>query len=168
MNKIIFDIKPHIFAANQIKYYLKTYSDRIIKGIFPLNLLNTEYLANKYDKFFQFHDKLGYRPVENNDILHTIEKLDKQIIGIEKISNQNIFVATIYKSGDTIPFNSKTPIEGFLTKQQAIDSLRFKIKNSTPIYIYEVRTTQFNMIDGKLMATQVLNPINEESYLLTV
>lgn len=167
-NRIIFDIKSTIYAANQIKFYLKTYSDRIIMGKFPLILLNTEYLVDKYEKICLFYDKHGYVPFQNENILDVIKKLDEQIGELNKISDKNIFIATIYKSNDIIPVNAKTPLQGFFTKKDAINYMRTIIKNTTPIYIYEVGATQFNMIDGKLIANQALYPVNEEPYLLTI
>ncbi|XWV24879.1 hypothetical protein QJ856_gp0904 [Tupanvirus deep ocean] len=166
-NKIIYDIKPATYASNQIKYYLKNYADRIIRGVFPLDLLNLEYLTCKYEKFSQFYDRLGYVHVPPNEFLDVVLKLDKQLYEIKKLPS-NVFVATIYKSGDTIPVNITTPLQGFLTKEEAINNLREKVNSGTPIYVYEVKAEQFHMLDGKLIATKVLNPIKEESLLLTV
>ncbi|XWV26126.1 hypothetical protein QJ857_gp0954 [Tupanvirus soda lake] len=166
-NKMIYDIKPATYASNQIKYYLKNYADRIIRGVFPLDLLNLQYLICKYEKFSQFYDRLGYVHVPQNELFNVILKLDKQLYEIEKLPN-NVYVATIYKSGDTIPVNMTTPIQGFLTKEEAINNLREKVSSGTPIYVYEVKANQFHMLDGKLIATKVLNPVNEESLLLTV
>lgn len=167
LNKIIFDIKPNIYSANQIKFYLTAYSDRIIKGTFPLNLLKIDYLSEKYEKFTRYYEKLQYAPVNNESLMSTINKLDKQLVDIKKISGKNIFIATLYKSGDTIPVNTKTPIEGFLTKEAAINNIRQKLKKYGPIYLYEIKAEQFSMVDGKLIAVQPLYPIREESFLLS-
>jgi len=165
-NKIIFDIKPTMYASNQIKFYLKKYSDKIIRGVFPLNLLQMEYLVSKYEKFTQFYDNLGYEWVDQKMLFNIIQKLDTQICQIEEIPN-NVYVATLYKSSDIIPVNSRTPVQGFMTKNEAIDNIQSKIIPGTPIYLYEINANQFHMIDGKLMAINTLNVINFESLLLT-
>lgn len=167
-NKIIYSIKSEKFASNQIKYYLHTYSDKIVRGTFPLNLLDVAYLSSKYDKFTQFYEKQGYIAVEADELMPLIEQLDDQLSSIENIPNGNVYVATIYRSKDIIPINSKTPIEGFLTKEEAIENIKRKIKKNIPIYIYEIDIEQFQMLNGKLIATQALNPLNEESLLATI
>jgi len=166
-NKIIYDTKPNIYAANQIKYYLKMYPDRIIRGIFPLNLLNLEYLAAKYDKFTNFYYKQGYTLVDQNNMTQTISQLNNQLVNMDRISNKLIYVATLFKSGDIMPVNGKTQIEGFLTKDEAIENIKHKIKKPSPIYLYEMDPKQFHMLDGKLIATQELYPLNEESLMLS-
>lgn len=167
-NKIIFDVRASNYAANQIKFYLKTYSERIIKGNFPLNLLKKEYLVEKYEKITQFYDKQGYKPVQQDKLMDAILLLDKQVLDLKKISDKNIFVATLFKSGDTIPVNKNMPIEGFLTKQEAINNIRPKIKKNVPIFLYEIKAEQFQMANGKIIATKPINPLNEESFLLTI
>lgn len=167
-NKIIFDIKPIKYAANQIKYYLQKYSDKIIRGSFPIKLLQIDYLVNKYEKFTQFYDKQGYKLVPQDEIYSLIIQLDKQLIESKNISGKNIYIATIYKSGDIIPVNINTPIEGFLTKDEAINHIRPKLKNNVPIYIYEIKADDFHLHNGKIIATRPLKPFNEESMLLTI
>lgn len=167
-NKILYDVNPQTYAANQIKYYLYTYTDRIIKGTFPLDLLKTDYLVNKYEKFSSFYEKLGYVPVYQKDLIPIIQKLNHQLSTIKEIIRQNVFVATKYRSGKSIPVNTKTPIEGFITKEEAVNNIQTKLKKNVPIYIYEIEADQFNIIDGKLFATQTLYPLNEESHLLTI
>ena len=167
-NRGFFDTDANLYASNQIKYYLKTYSDKIIRGDFPTNLLKHDYLESKYDKFIQYYANLGYIGIPSDELYNTIIELSQQIIDIEKLPNDKIYVATLYKSGDIIPVNSKTPIEGFISKDDAINNIRPKIKTNTPIYVYEINPEQFRMLGGKLMATQELYPINEESCLLTI
>ena len=166
-NKIIFDVSPTTFASNQIRFYLDNYSDLIIRGKFSLDFLKLDYLVNRYEKFSLFYSKLDYTHVPNDELLIVVKKLDKQLLRIEKIPH-HIYVATLYKSGDIIPVNTKTPIQGFLTKEAAIENIKSQVNANKPIYIYEVKAEQFHMLDGKLVATQVLNPINEESMLLTI
>lgn len=199
-NKIIFDIEPTAFASNQIKYYLDKYSDRIIKGVFQLNLLKFDYLSRKYEKFSTFYQKNGYSCVPADNLLHVITNLQKisnvttpesinevQLIDnhsvqlfsqqIQSSSNSTsitrtitkpIYVATIYKSGDIIPVNAKTPIEGYHTRQAAIDSIKSRVKRNMPIYVYQIDPSQFHMQNGKLIAAQALYPSNESSLMLTV
>lgn len=167
-NKIFFDIDAGLYASNQIKYHLRTYTDKIIRGDFPINLLKHDYLESKYDKFIQYYTNLGYIGITSDELYNTIIELSTQITNVENLSNDKIYVATLYKSGDIIPVNSKTPIQGFTSKNDAIDNIRPKIKNNAPIYIYEINPNQFRMFGGKLMATQELYPLNEESCLLTI
>lgn len=183
-NKIFLDIKPSLYAANQIKFHLKAYADKIIRGDFPLNLLTHSYLESKYEKFVQYYINLNYVGVAPDDLYSTITELSRQISDVKNIfdsrivfdgknnantiSTGKIYVATLYKSGDIIPVNSKTPLEGFATKDGAISNIKPKLKRNSPIYIYELEPDQFRMVGGKLLATQELYPINEESCLLTI
>ena len=167
LNKIFYDIRPSSYAANQIKFYLKAYTDKIVRGAFPLNLLNTQYLGNKYEKFTEYYYKQGYSPVPHNNLIDLIKQLNKQLINRDKIIDKTVYIATLYKAGDTIPVNGRTPIEGFLNKEDAITNIKTKIKHNAPIYLYKISADQFNMVDGKLFATQSLNPTNEETLLLT-
>jgi len=167
-NKFIFDIKADKYASNQIKYYLNAYGDKIIKGNFPLNLLNHNYLINKYDKFTIHYQKQGYINILQNELLKIIIQEEKQSQSFNCFSNQNIYVATLFKSNDIIPVNNRTPIEGFFTKEDAINFIKTKIKNNVPIYLYQVKADQFHLINGKLIASHPLTPISEESLLLTI
>lgn len=161
-NRIIFDIDPKLYAANQIKFYLTTYSDKIIRGVFPLRLLTTEYLITKYEKIYNFYEKINYKAQVFDNIISLLNNIVRAEIPTDKI-----YVVTMYKSADIIPVNSRTPIEGFLTKEEAISNMKTKIRKDTPVYIYEVDSHQFHKINGKLLAAQELYPINEESCLIT-
>lgn len=167
-NKIFFDTKPYTYAANQIKYYLKTYPDKIVNGSFNLSLLNAQYLASKYEKFSEYYHKQGYNPVSKYDIKDLVLKLDKKLLDKDKISHKNIYIATLFRANGLIPVNSKTPLEGFLSRENAIANIKTKTNKNTPIYIYQSRADQFQLVDGKLMATQQIDPIEEESILLTI
>lgn len=166
-NKIIFNVKSSVYASNQIKHYLEQYADRIIRGIFPLNLLKLDYLTNKYEKFTQHYFKQGYDIVPQNDILGHLHKLIDQISQIKKIAG-NVYVATLYRAIDVIPVNTKTPIQAFISKEEAINDMKSKVKNITPIFVYEIKPEQFTLNNGKLFATKDIYPINEESLLLTI
>lgn len=166
-NRIVYETNPGKYASNQIKYYLKKYSDKIIRGKFPLNLLNTEYLSGKYDKFCQYYYRQGYNNILENDIYNKIASLIKHVETLEKIANQDVYVATLFKSADVIPVNAKTPIQGFLKREDAIANLKEKIGADTAIYIYKIKADQFSMVDGKLIATQPIYPMDEESILLS-
>lgn len=171
-NKVMIDSKPTIYAANQIKYFLASYSDKIIRGTFPLNLLKVDYLSDRYQKFINFYDKQGYHFVPLENILDFVKELDKQVGAKNKLANKFIYIATIYRSGDIIPINTKTPIQGYLTKEEAIDSIKNKIKGNkiqrnTPIYLYRIKAEQFHIINDQIIANQALYPIDEESLILT-
>lgn len=79
-----------------------------------------------------------------------------------------VYVATVYKCIDTIPVNTRTPIEGFLSKKAAIDSIKKRFKTIRVFYLYEVSAEHFQFANGKLFAINHLYPKNEKSMLLTV
>lgn len=164
-NKILYNTKPGNYASNQIKYYINAYRDKIIRGKFNLSLLDPHYLSTRYEKFFDFYHKQGYSPVDSDDLVPVIKNLNKQQESLDRI--KEVYIATLFKSGDKIPVNSKTPIEGFLTRDDAIANIKTKIKKNIPIYIYKANPDQFQMINGKLIAVKEINPINEESLLMT-
>lgn len=164
-NKLIFEIKPKIYAANQIKYYLHTFANKIINGTFPLNLLKIDYLANKYDKFTTFYYKLGYNFIKNDDILKMIMNLYK--IFISKKDTSKVYLATLYKSSNNIPIDINRPIEGYFTRKEAINAIKKKINKPTTIYLYELNMGQFNVVNNKLIATKELKPLKEEMLFLT-
>ncbi len=66
-----------------------------------------------------YYEKQGYIPIEAHELVPLKEELDDQLSAIKKISIKNVYVATIYRSKDVIPINTKTPIEGFFTKEEA-------------------------------------------------
>lgn len=167
INKIILDVNSNIYASNQIEYYLNKYSNMIIHGKFPLKLLDVKYLEPKYDKFINFYEKQGYKFAPKDKIIDIVKKIDSQFLLFKNISNKNIYVATLFRSGDIIPVNSKMPIEGFLSKDEAINNIKNKLKKNAPVYVYKLKPDQFELINGKLYASQSLYPINEESILLT-
>jgi hypothetical protein len=167
-NKMLYDTQSSKYAANQIKYYLNAFSDKIIKGTFPLNLLKPEYLSEKYDKFSNYYHEHNYQPVPDDQLVSVIDKFCTQLKMRGGLINKTIYIATMFKSGDSIPVNSRTPIQGYYTKDDAISALKAKMKKPGPVYIYEISGDQFNIIDGRLIATKTIYPINEESLLLTV
>ncbi|AGF85242.1 hypothetical protein QJ854_gp540 [Moumouvirus goulette] len=169
-NKIIYDISSIDYASNQIKFYLNRYQDKIIKGTFPLNLLKQDYLISKYQKFTDFYLKQGYNFVTKDflvDIINQFYDTFNQYSG--KINNNNIiYIAIIFKAGKIIPANNKMPIEGFITRQEALENIKPKINNTTPVYLYESNIDQFEIQNGKFISTKPINIINEESLLLTI
>ncbi|BCS83251.1 hypothetical protein QLL95_gp0872 [Cotonvirus japonicus] len=166
-NKIIYDITSTKYSQNQIKHYLKIYNKKIIKGTFPINLLKTEYLENKHKKFISHYTKQGYKFVTKNDLITTINLLI-EYFEIPKITYEHLYVATIYKSTISIIADSKMPLQGFPTRQEAIDFIRGKIKSCVPIYIYIVASNDFKIIDNNFITFTTQYPINEESMLLTM
>ncbi|AYV85129.1 MAG: hypothetical protein Satyrvirus4_26 [Satyrvirus sp.] len=202
-NKIIFDTEPNNYASNQIKFYLNKYSEKIIRGEFPLNLLKVEYLENKYQKFRNFYEKHGYSLIKKDQLVGKINNIGSEIVpllqnnkidielvkggdstetSVQKNSSENvstadtattadtadtIYVAILFKSGNIIPVNGKTPIEGFLTKEEAIQNIRPKLKRNAPIYLYKVGAEQFDKINGKIMATKTLVADSGEAFLLS-
>lgn len=160
-NKIISNTLPSIYASNQIKYYLRTYSDKIIKGVFPLNLLKTEYLMNKYDKFIRFYDRIGYQLILLDEIESTINLLKER----NQLEKKVLFVCMGFKCSDQIPVNSKMPVEGFFNRDDAIRDFR-KRMNIDKVYIYTISADQFEIIDNRLWASKPLNVMEEELLLV--
>jgi hypothetical protein len=167
-NKIMVDIPNKNYSSNQIKYYLDTYADKIIKGTFPINLLKTDYLSSKYDKFTSYYDKQGYSFVPQDDIFRAITDLDKQSLKRTEIKHKTVYIPSLFKATDIIPVNKRTPVEGFLDRDNAIVHIKNKLKRPSPVYIYKANPDQFHVIDGKLIATQPIKIIEEESMLLSV
>lgn len=164
-NKLIFETKSKIYAANQIKYYIHKFENKIINGTFPLNLLKIDYLANKYDKFTTFYYKLGYHFIQSEDILKMITNLNK--ISLSKKNVSKVYLATLYKSSNSIPVDINRPIEGYYTRKEAINAIKKKINKPTTIFLYELNIGQFNIVNNKLLATKELKPLKEEMLLLT-
>jgi len=169
-NKIMADIKSNYYASNQIKYYLNIHADKIIRGAFPLNLLKINYLSDKYEKCTNYYYKHGYQFIDIDKLSNAVQQLHSQLSAIDKLvdRNDNVYIATLYKSGDTIPVNVQKPLQGYTTKVAALDAIRSKMKQNAPVYLYKVKANQFNMIDDKLLAMQEINPTYDESIMLTI
>lgn len=166
-NKFIFDINSKNYASNQIRFYLQKYSEAIIQGKFPLNLLKFNYLMNKYDKFCDYYHKNNYLLASLDDIIKKINQSKNQNVQMRK-QDKPIYVATLYRAGNVIPVNSKTPLNGFLSKEEAIEDIKSQLTGDQPVYIYQINPKQFQVIDNKLTAIHHLEPIDEESVLLTI
>ncbi len=166
-NHLLYNVRATHYAENQIKYYLKMYQNKIIKGQFPLNLLKNEYLVSKYDKFTNYYDKQGYTFINDDELYKHIEDLIDHFDESKQLSNQIVYVATIFKSGDTIPFNAKSPVEGFLSRDDAITNIKTKMQKNVPVYVYEISPDQFKWVDNKLIALKQLNPMKESSIILS-
>lgn len=170
-NKIICDMTATVFASGQIKHYIRTYHDRIIRGVFPLELLKHAYLCEKHDKFVNYYKSNGYYSQSVDQLMNVILQLDNQLnnqlIMINAIDNNYVYVATLFKSADVIPASPKTPIIGFVSLTDAKQYIK-KINNSGgPVYIYTVSIDQFQLIDGKMISTNPIFPMKEESIILT-
>ena len=163
-NKFLFNIKPTIYASNQIKFHIERYADMIINGSFPLRLLNFEYLKNRYDKFITYYGQQGYELYDINEIISKIKLLDDDN---KSLKNSVVYIATLFKSINTIPVGNRMQIEGFVKKQDAINRIKNKLSSSSPIYVYSIKGDQFEMINGKLIATSVLTPFEEESIMVS-
>jgi hypothetical protein len=82
-------------------------------------------------------------------------------------NSQIIYVATTFRCKDLIPIMANQPIEGFISKQEAIDNLRKKINKKIPIYVYKISADKFDIINGKLESKNDLCPLEEESLILS-
>ena len=76
-HRFLIEMSNKKYSENQIKYYLNTYGEKIIKGTFPLRLLEKTYLESKYDKFITFYDKHGYK-------FSPLDKIRNEVISIDK------------------------------------------------------------------------------------
>jgi len=168
-NLIIYQMKPEIYAANQIKFYLNTYSNKIIKGTFPINLLQTTYLSNKYQKVLDYYAKQNYQIVQTGDISKVISNLASNNDLIQYALNRSLYAVTLYKTNGIIPINQRTPLQVFSTKSDAVAFMRSYIKNKLrPVYIHKIKSQPITIIDHKMYITGgVVYPIEEESVLLT-
>ncbi|AGD92500.1 hypothetical protein LBA_00582 [Megavirus lba] len=171
-NTIIYDINPFDYASNQIKFYLNKYQDKIIRGTFPLNLLKQDYLKNKYEKITDCYSKQGYVRINKKYIIESINQfLEQSLIHqqiMEHIIDNIVYVATFYKAKDIIQANPKLPIYGFITKQEALNDIKPRIKKQIPIYIYQVHSDHFQIQDGKLVSIKPVKIIEFEPILLTI
>lgn len=166
-NKIIVETEPKLFAMNQIRYYLKVYEKNIVQGKFPLYLLDTNHIIGKYDKFSQNYSKMGYTFVHLSELSSCINCMCNDYLQKKNMAQKKIYIATMFRTGDTMVINSKTPIEGFLTKDDALKNLRKKFNtHNKQIYIYEFVGEQFTYVNNKILATQNIHPINEEMLIL--
>lgn len=164
-NCMILETEASTYSSNQIQFYLDRYRDRIVRGVFPLNLLKKEYLAAKYNKFTDFYHRLKYTYIELDAMPAIITELHSRQTQLSSI-NHTVFVATLHQCGDMIPINSRTPLRAFLTREEAIAHIRPQIYMDAPIYLYELEPSQFQMIDNKLIATQTLRPSSKGEPML--
>ena len=151
------------YSNNQIQYYLDKYRDKIIKGTFPLNLLDGSYITKKYAKVCEFYDRLGYQYLDTNTL---IKRIKKNRIPAAK---PTYYLATLYKSTNIIPVNYRTPIELFLTKKEAIDAVSRSIKRPTnrQIYLYHINTTDIQKKSGRLYTKKSVIPHKEKLIILS-
>ena len=156
-NCLILETEPSTYSSNQIQFYLDRYRDRIVRGVFPLNLLKKEYLTAKYNKFTEFYHRLKYTYIELDAMPRIIKELHSRQAQLSSIDH-TVFIATLHQCGDTIPINPRTPLQAFLTREEAITHIKPQVRLDAPIYLYELEPSQFQMINGKLIATQTLRP----------
>jgi hypothetical protein len=170
-NNFIYSTKGSTYASNQIKYYLNRHKDKIVKGTFPLNLLKIDYVSEKYNKFTNYYYKRDYQMIEYDSLFHVVKKcLQNSIHGnsIPGNPNKSVYVATKYDCGNTIPINSRTPIQGYKTRSDAIEAIKPTLGTCNKIYIYKVSGDQFKNHDGKLIADRSLKCKDAEALLLTI
>lgn len=164
-NKIIFDINSQTWARNQINFYIDTYRDRIANGKFPTTLLDHCHLINKHEKLLSMYESRGYEFVPKNNLLEHLDTLSKEMT---RLGDGYAYVAIPYKAGDVIPVNVGKPIQGFLTKTEATNHLKSKLKTMMPIYLYKVKREQFEATNGKLIAHLELHPVEEKCLMPTI
>jgi hypothetical protein len=167
-NKIIINIKSDMYAMNQIKYYLTAHHNKIIKGVFPINLLKSSYVGEKYEKVTNYYHNHDYQLIDQEKLLDIISKLVEQITVQDRIKNQTFFIATLFKSEDLIPIGQNKSMEVFLTKDEAVNAVKSKIKKNRPIFVYQIDSSSVVFLENKYYLNSGVQPINEESILLTI
>lgn len=157
-HKFIYNLESSTYASNQIKYYLATYSQRIINGTFPINLLKHDYVSTKHQRLLNLYLKQDYVLIDETSL--------KQLSDVKYVNliSKYVYVPLLYKSGDTIIADSNKPITGYETIE---DAKQVKTVKNQPIYIYTVPANQFELLNGQFISKKTLYPENETSYLLS-
>lgn len=73
-HKFLLDVKPEISASQTIEYNLGSYAEYIIKGKFPLQFIDKEYLVKERNKVNQTYLKMGYKKKRLDTILNKFKK----------------------------------------------------------------------------------------------
>ena len=161
-----FDTVPQSYASNQIKYHLDTYRDRIIKGIFPTNLLNLDYLAAKYSKFTAYYLRKKYTPLSKKNWSEAIQQRLEEIEETKRLP-EVVYYASKINHGDTILPKKGKPLVFYLTSQEALDSIRETGAPMSVIHLYRVPSCQCQVVNGICQSIQAVFPSDSESVLLT-
>lgn len=157
------NMPTHTFVSAQITYHLQAYELKIINGTFDLNLLSRDYLARKYEKLIQLYMNLNYKSITFK-ALKSKWRMKRIKVPTEKV----LYVATLYKANDIIPYMSRKPIEGFKTKQAALNDIRPRIKRNHKVYLYKIEPHAF-VFDGEhYHALQDIFPLTQESCMITI
>lgn len=161
-----FDTVPQSYASNQIKYHLDTYRDRIIKGNFPTNLLNLDYLAGKYNKFTSYYLRKKYSPLSKKNWSEAIQGRLNEIEESKRLP-EVVYYASKTNHGDTILPKKGKPLVFYLTSQEALDSIRESVTPMSVIHLYRIPSSQCQVINGACQSIQTVFPLDSESVLLT-
>lgn len=73
-NKFLLDVKPEISASQTIEYNLGNYANYIIKGKFPLQFIDKNYLVKERNKINQAYLKMEYIKKRLDTILNKFKK----------------------------------------------------------------------------------------------
>jgi hypothetical protein len=156
--KIIYKLTSNEYTSNQIKYYLKTFENAISKGEFNMDLIKYDFIKKKYDKFTKFYLSKGYHILSDEQIFDKLNLCEK---------HKFLYIATRAPSKELIPVNTKTPVQAFLTKRDAVNNIRKYIKKNDMIYIYEIDPKTFEENQGKYFTKQLIFPLNEDVITLS-
>jgi hypothetical protein len=162
-NRIIVDIGADKFTTNLITYYLDNCRNKIIQGVFPLKLLDSVFLKNKYYKITLTYEKLGYKFVDNNKLIDVLKYLNDNSINDRLI--KDIYIILTYEVKNIIPVNVRSPLIGYRSKQEAINSFKIKNKNKksfTNIFIYKVDPENFQVRDNVIITRKPVKILNME------
>lgn len=162
-----FDIVPQTFASNQIKHNLQTYQDRIIKGTFPIDLIRLDYLAAKYTKFTSYYLRKKYAPLSKDRALDQINKVLAEIATAATLP-EYLYYASSIAHGDTIVPRKREPIIGYASKDEALAEIRSKVKPMSVVQLYQIASSQFQLVDGRCQSLNPVFPVSVESILITL
>ena len=151
---IIYDIDTETYAENQIRFYLKNYQNKIIRGEFNLNLLKKDHIIKRFEKLLELYDNIGYKFIASSSINSHVYKLYKIVKDSEILQNRVIYFTTFHRVKNLIPVNSKTPLEGFHDRDEAILRAKNNNKKNLPIYLYKTSGENFKLIGNKLYTYQ--------------
>jgi hypothetical protein len=154
---ILVDMDSKKYASRQIKYYLEKYQKKIIEGKFSLELLDLEYIRDKYMNIYTYYDDLGYTSVSRSNILKYVNNILEQEKVLHNVTE--LFVYATYSGAHRI----EGPLTGYYSKNDLLGKLSDQQKKSL-FYIYKVLPDTFKLYGVTLIADYA-TVIEEECYI---
>lgn len=112
---------------------------------------------------------VSIRSLEETSVRASEHEKNDTSLKTERIASKDVlFVALLYKSGETIVVTKGKPIQGYISKKEAIEAVKKRLKRPAPIYIYELDACQFEFVKGKYFSKEELIVVsNSETVMLT-